>query len=528
MTLGTTASATLEFNNVSSLSTAPLAANTIAVGGTINVNINSGSFNTIGAVYPLFSWTTGTAPAVNLALLNGGAGFLSTNGNTIQLTITGTPFNWTGLTDGVWDLTTANNWLQSGSPVIFGNGLPTVFDDSATGVTNITVGALVQPGSITINNVTNAYSIASSGANNIGGTASLNKINTGVATISGGANTYTGVTTISGGTLSVGGLANGSAPSDIGAASSAAANVVLNGGTLQYTGSGASIDRLFTISTANGAIDASGTGPLALTNSGLVARSGSGARTLTLTGADQNDNTLAASLADNFGATSLSKSGDGKWVLTGTNTYTGATTVSGGILQVGAGGDRGTLGTGSIVNNGRIVFNRTGTLTVSSAISGLGAVTNQATGTVILAANNTYVGDTTIMAGTLQVGNGGASGSLASDQPIVNDGTLIFNTTGSFTYLGNGVISGIGNVIVHGNNNKIKAIGANSYTGWTQIDSGATFQPTEGNTGQLLSSVVTNNGTLRFVAQDRVRPMPAPWSEAVACKWGPTTSIRAA
>jgi fibronectin-binding autotransporter adhesin len=506
LTLGTTASATLEFNNVSSTTTAPLAANTIAAGGPINVNINSGTFNTIGAVYPLFSWTTGTAPAVNLALLNGGAGSLSTNGNTIQLTITGTPFTWTGLTDGVWDLTTGNNWVQSGSPVIFGNGLPTVFDDTATGVTNITVGALVQPGSITINNVTNAYSIASSGANNIGGTASLNKINTGVAALSGGANTYTGITTISGGTLSVGGLANGAAPSDIGAASSAAANVVLNGGTLQYTGSGASIDRLFTISTANGTIDASGTGPLALTNSGLVARSGSGARTLTLTGADQNDNTLAGSLTDNFGATSLSKSGDGKWVLTGTNTYTGATTVSAGTLQVGAGGDRGTLGTGSIVNNSRIVFNRTGTLTVNSVISGVGAVTNLGTGTVILAANNTYVGDTTIAAGTLQVGNGGASGSLASDQPIINDGTLIFNTTGSFTYLGGGVISGTGNVIVRGNNNKIKAIGLNTYTGWTQIDSGATFQPTEGNSGQLLSSVVTNNGTLRFVAQD---PRPA-------------------
>ena len=54
----------------------------------------------------------------------------------------------------------------------------------------------------------------------------------------GGANAYTGVTTISGGTLSVGTLANGGSASDIGAASSSATNLVLNGGTLQYTGGG--------------------------------------------------------------------------------------------------------------------------------------------------------------------------------------------------------------------------------------------------------------------------------------------------
>ena len=47
-----------------------------------------------------------------------------------------------------------------------------------------------------------------------------------------------------------------------------------------------------------------------------------------------------------------------------------------------------------------------------------------------------------------------------------------------------------------------KFIGANDYTGWTRIDAGSTFQPSQGNTGQLLSSVVTNNGTLKLVRQD--------------------------
>jgi autotransporter-associated beta strand protein len=56
-------------------------------------------------------------------------------------------------------------------------------------------------------------------------------------------------------------------------------------------------------------------------------------------------------------------------------------------------------------------------------------------------------------------------------------------------------------VIVTGGS-KIKAIGANSYTGWTRIDSGSTFQPAEGNTGGLTSSAVTNNGTLVLIRQD--------------------------
>jgi autotransporter-associated beta strand protein len=57
-------------------------------------------------------------------------------------------------------------------------------------------------------------------------------------------------------------------------------------------------------------------------------------------------------------------------------------------------------------------------------------------------------------------------------------------------------------VIVRGAGGILKAIGANDYTGWTLIEPGATFQPAEGNTGQLLSSGVTNNGIFKVVRQD--------------------------
>ena len=114
---------------------------------------------------------------------------------------------------------------------------------------------------------------------------------------------------------------------------------------------------------------------------------------------------------------------------------------------------------------------------------------------------STYAGGTTINAGTLQVGNGGATGKLAGNSPIVNNGTIIFNSTGDSSYIGGGLISGTGNLIKRGSG-VLKVIGNNSYTGWTLIEPGATFQPSEGNQGALASLIVTNNGILKLVRQD--------------------------
>ncbi len=504
LTLGTSSGCTLEFNNVNSTTTAIIAAGTLSSAGTVTININSGALAP-GNSYPLFTWTSGSAPTVSLGILNGFIGSLSTVGNSIKLNITATAYLWSGANNGNWDTTTPNNWVQNGGPVIYGaNGAgPALFDDTAAGNFSVTVNSPVTSTLLTVNNSANAYSIASSGANNIGGSTPLTKNGSSTLTLSGGANAYTGVTTLSGGTVSVSALANGGSASDIGAAANSAANLVLNGGTLQYTGAAASVDRLFTLGTGGGTIDSSGTGALNLNNAGSVAYSGTGVRGLTLTGTDVDANTFAAVLANNGGATTLAKSGAGNWILTGNNTYSGVTTIANGSLQIGAGGASGSPGSGSIVDSGVLVFNRSGTLTVNSVISGNGSVTNMGSGTVILAANNTYQGGTTNGVGaTLQIGNGGATGSLYINGPIDNEGTLIFNNTSQFIYTGNGLISGAGNVIVSGSGDWVKAIGANSYTGWTLINAGATFQPCDGNTGQFLSSVVTNNGTLEFVRQD--------------------------
>jgi autotransporter-associated beta strand protein len=499
LTLGTSAGATLEFDNITSTMTAPLAVGTLSSAATVTVNINSGTF-AVGQSYPLLTWASGSAPTVSLGTLNGGVGNLSISGNTLRLNITGLAFVWSGANDGNWDTTTPNNWTVAGSPATFANGGAALFNDMATGTANVTLNAAVSPASVTVNSSSKTYSITSSGANLIGGSGGLTKHGTSTLTLAGGVNAYTGVTTVSGGALSVAALADGGVASDIGASSSSAANLVLNSGGLQYTGGGASIDRLFTLGTGGGTIDASGSGALNLNNSGAVALNGVGARALTLTGADVNDNTLAAALGNNGGATSLTKSGAGKWVLTADNTKSGVTTIAAGTLQVGAGGASGSVGTGNIVNNGSLIFNRSGTVT-NGIVSGTGSVTLDGSGTVILPGNNTYSGGTTINNGTLQVGNGGATGSLNGGSPIVDNGTIIFNSTGTFSYTAGGLISGTGNLIKRGSG-VLKIIGANSYTGWTLIEPGATLQPCEGNQGALASSVVTNNGTLKLVRQD--------------------------
>ena len=207
--------------------------------------------------------------------------------------------------------------------------------------------------------------VGSGGTLSLGGVISgvgfgVKKDGAGTLVLSNAASTYTGVTTLDAGVLNVGTFANGGASSSLGAATNAASNLVLNGGTLQYTGgAAATTDRLFTLGAGTVTLDSSSANTanyLQFTNAGAIGLAGSGTRNLVLTGSyygtvnnsewNGTNNNIASIIGDGTGGvTSLTKTGTGRWVLSGANTYTGGTTVSNGQLAIRSGT---ALGTGNV------------------------------------------------------------------------------------------------------------------------------------------------------------------------------------
>jgi len=124
-------------------------------------------------------------------------------------------------------------------------------------------------------------------------------------------------------------------------------------------------------------------------------------------------------------------------------------------------------GTGSLVNNGTVVFNRSDASTYSGVLSGSGAVNKLGGGTLTLTGANTYSGLTTITGGTLQIGNGGTTGSIAGN--VVNNATLAFNRSNAFSF--SGTISGSGGLTQSGGG-ALTLAGANTYSGLTAISGG--------------------------------------------------------
>ena len=122
----------------------------------------------------------------------------------------------------------------------------------------------------------------------------------------------------------------------------------------------------------------------------------------------------------------LTKIGSGRLTLTGPNSYSGDTAVGNGILQIGDGATSGSVGSGNIVNNATIVFNRSDAVTIGSMISGRGALVKTGAGSLTLTRNNIYGGGTTIQQGVLFANNNAGSTGLGG--VIVESGATLGGT----------------------------------------------------------------------------------------------------
>ena len=152
------------------------------------------------------------------------------------------------------------------------------------------------------------------------------------------------------------------------------------------------------------------------------------------------------------------------------NTYSGGTLIEpASVLQIGNGTMNGSIGQGTILDNGTLAFENPSLTTFTGAINGSGGLHQIGTGSLVLTGNNNYSGGTIIDPGrTLQVGNGGTSGTVGTGN-ISDAGQLIFNRLGII--LVPGQIAGSGSVVQQGPGNLV-LIGVNTYAGGTQLNGG--------------------------------------------------------
>nr|QVB95077.1 fibronectin-binding autotransporter adhesin ShdA [Salmonella enterica subsp. enterica serovar Typhimurium var. 5- str. CFSAN004345] len=122
------------------------------------------------------------------------------------------------------------------------------------------------------------------------------------------------------------------------------------------------------------------------------------------------------------GGGQIVKTGNDELIVTGDNTYSGGTTITGGTLTAD---HADSLGTGVIANSGVL---QVGEGELENTLSGSGSLVKTGTGELMLSGDNTYSGGTTIDDGVLIAANVNALGGGDVD----NAGTLKLDAEGEF------------------------------------------------------------------------------------------------
>ncbi|EOH3228174.1 autotransporter-associated beta strand repeat-containing protein, partial [Salmonella enterica subsp. enterica serovar Senftenberg] len=367
--------------------------------------------------------------------------------------------------DAVLELNTGGDFDNaisgSGQVVKSGDEMLTLSGSNTyTGGTTISGGTLVASnvealgsGDVT-DNATLELNTGGDFDNNIGGTGSVVKSGDKTLTLS-GANSYTGGTTISGGTLvvsNVEALGSGDVTDNATLELNTGGDFDNNiGGTGSVVKSG---DETLTLSGAN-----SYTGGTTISGGTLVATNVEALGTGDITDNATLELNAGGDFTNNIGGTgSVVKSGDKTLTLSGTNTYRGGTLISDGTLVAS---NVEALGTGNVTDNATLELSTGGDF--ANNIGGTGSVVKSGDKTLTLSGANSYTGGTTISGGTLVASNVEALGS----GDITDNATLELNTGGDF----DNAISGSGQVVKSGDKT-LTLSGANSYSGATTISGG--------------------------------------------------------
>ncbi|WP_147306461.1 autotransporter outer membrane beta-barrel domain-containing protein [Methylovirgula sp. 4M-Z18] len=366
----------------------------------------------------------------------------------------------------------------------------TTWDDRANGTLTIENGGQVTSGSVTLGVVTSSPARTTASTTSATGTI--------LVTGSGSSLTASGALVVGEtGTGSLSILSGGYVTSGSGTVGDAASGV----GTVLIDGTGSTWD-----DTGDPIVGNAGTGTLTVQNGGtlistvsVIGNQATGVGTVTVTGAGSTWTDNSTITVGNAGTGTLNVTNSGLVIAKG-GVVVAAQSGSTGTLNLTSLGELQTLaltgGAGSAqvnFNNGELtalasnsafvagfsgtelniqsggltIDNAGYTVTATSPFSGVGALTSEGTGTLITTAANTYSGGTIIEAGTLQLGNGGTTGSILGN--VTDNGTLAFDRSNLYTFTG--VISGTGKLTQIGSGTTVLTA-VSTYTGTTTVAAG--------------------------------------------------------